>query len=333
MTSAWSGRPRPETRRYRRVLVGATAAKRNDLGRACGVGPRHAEWFSFVHQLRMNGIVPDVTEQEKVHGDLAEAGVVSAMRWAAKSAHARAWGDFDPDTGHNQTVLGVGAHTLLADRMDRAFRCEKYAVDAPEHDQNNVDLLLAGLTPVDQADLPRILDGVTRENVNNSPAWQYADYRWFLQSFEFGMVHDIAWGRKSRTKRQVAAQVGAGNLDQYVLPGTYDEPVDLGLDGVTLRDLIESNATHDTMNLVLAHSVDPHTGTTELFLGRPRLNSEGGPAWFWIIPLMRGGDGFSGAKPNEPLPRPQDTREIADAPVRLRPHAAGEGAATDNRAV
>jgi hypothetical protein len=263
-----------------------------------------------------------VTEDEKVIAEMTEGGIVAALRWAAASAHARAWSDFDPETGHNQTMLGIAAHTLLADRQDRVFRLEKYS--ATDEDQDR-DVLLAGLLPPEQESLPTVT-GVERADLNNSPAWRYEQYRWFPSSFEHGKVHDIAWGRKSPTKQRIAAQTGRENPEQFVLPGTYDEPVGHALDPVTLRELLEADADNSVLNLVLAHSVNPHTGATELLLGRPRLNVGGGKPWIWLRSLQAGDGGMgSGVRPEAPEPTgPEHRAEVPDAPVRLRPRVAGQ---------
>jgi hypothetical protein len=218
-----------------------------------------------------------VTEDEKVIAEMTEGGVVAALRWAAVSAYTRAWADFDPETGHSQTVLGITAHTLLADRQDRVFRLERYAATD--------DGLLAGLLPSEQESLPSV-DGVARADLNGSPAWQFGEYRWFVSSFEHGRINDIAWSRKSRTKRRIAAETGGDIPDQFVLPGTYDEPAGYALDLLTVRDLLEAAGRQPVMSVVLTHSIDPRTGEIELFLGRPRLNLGGGTPWMWLRPLL-----------------------------------------------
>jgi hypothetical protein len=217
-----------------------------------------------------------VTEDEKVITGMTEGGVLAALRWAAVSAYTRAWADFDPETGHSQTVLGITAHTLLADRLDRVFRLEKYA---------DGDGLLAGLLRSEQESLPHVA-GVQRADLNGSPAWQFGEYRWFVSSFEHGRVQDIAWGRKSRTKRRIAAETGvADSPDQFVLPGTF-EPTGVALDLVTVRDLLEASGRNSVVSIVLTHSIDPDTGSIELFLGRPRLNLGGGSPWMWLRSLL-----------------------------------------------
>jgi hypothetical protein len=223
-----------------------------------------------------------VAEEEKVIAEMTEGGVLAALRWAAVSAYTRAWADFDPETGHSQTVLGITAHTLLADRQDRVFRLDKYT---PADDGRDRDVVLAGLLPSEQESLPDVA-GVTRADLNGSPAWQFGEYRWFVSSFEHGRIHDIAWGRKSPTKRRIAAQTGTDSPDQFVLPGTYDEPAGYALDLMTVSDLLEASSRHSVVSIVLTHSIDPRTGAIELFLGRPRLNLGGGTPWVWLHPLL-----------------------------------------------
>ncbi|MEV4533314.1 hypothetical protein AB0J82_05725 [Asanoa sp. NPDC049518] len=257
-----------------------------------------------------------MTEDEKVIAEMTDAGIVAALAWAASSAHSRAWSDFDPETGHNQTVLGVAAHTLLADRQDRVFRVAKYSAADDGQDQ---DLLLAGLLPAERSSLPAV-SGVERADLHHSPAWQYLGFRWFLSSFEHGRVHDIAWSRKSPTKRKIAAQTDGDSLDQFVLPGTYDSPIGLELHQLTLGELLQADTRSSVLDLVLAHSVDPHTGATELFLGRPRLNVGGGRPWVWLRSLVDDDSAGSVVRPD--ATGPERSVEMPEAPVRLRPHLA-----------
>ncbi|MFI7592812.1 hypothetical protein [Micromonospora sp. NPDC049359] len=262
-----------------------------------------------------------MTEDEKVISEMTDGGIVGALRWAVASAHARAWADFDQETGHNQTVLGIAAHTLLADRLDRVFRLEKYLASEDARDQ---DVLLAGLSSPEQKSMPAVT-GVERADLNNSPAWRYGHRRWFLSSFEYGKVHDIAWGRKSPTKRKIAVQAGSDSPEQFVLPGTYDVPVGENLTPVTLRELLAANE-RNLSDLVLAHSLDPYSGATELFLGRPRLNIGGGKPWVWLRSLLSGeGSAGSGTRVDAPERiEPTRSADVPDATVRLRPRIAGQ---------
>jgi hypothetical protein len=224
-----------------------------------------------------------VAEEEKVIAEMTDGGVLAALRWAAVSAYTRAWADYDPETGHSQTVLGITAHTLLADRQDRVFRLDKYADD-------DSDVLLAGLLRSEQESLPNV-EGVARADLNGSPAWQFGEYRWFVSSFDHGRVNDISWGRKSATKRRIAAQTSDESPDQFVLPGTYGGPPGHTLDLLTVRDLLAAGGRQSVVSVVLTHSIDPHTGAIELFLGRPRLNRGGGYPWVWLHPLLPGPGG------------------------------------------
>src|SRR4051794_23150653 len=114
-----------------------------------------------------------MVEREQVLQDLGEAGVLDVMKWAAKWANDTAWSDYDPDKGHNRTVLGVLAHSILMDRLDRATRCKKYAVDSPDDDADNLDVLFAKLLPVERESMPIAPDGVARADYRGSPAWRF----------------------------------------------------------------------------------------------------------------------------------------------------------------
>ncbi|MER6589663.1 hypothetical protein [Micromonospora chalcea] len=265
-----------------------------------------------------------MTEEENVVSALTESGIIPTLLWAAESAHARAWADFDSETGHDQAVLGYTAHKLLVDRQDRVFRQGRYLLtdgeDSPSGDTGQ-DVLLAGLAPTEQDGLPH-REGVERADVNGSPAWRFGRYRWFPTAFDFGKVNDLSWTRKSPTKQRIAAQFRSVNPDQILLPHTYDQPVGQALDEMTVGELLAATA-EVMIDLILAHSVDPHTGATELYLGRAQLNTGGGPAWQWLHPLHRS-DGGDGARTTVPQQTPS-TRgvDVPDAPVRLRPRIAG----------
>jgi hypothetical protein len=263
----------------------------------------------------------DVAEQERTLNEFREAGIIRALEWATKSAHDRAFLDFDPDTGHDQTVLGIMAHKLLGDRQDRVFRCGKFAlpeeVDA-DQEESAADLLLNGLSPRDEKEMPRDLAGVAvRADVNGSPGWRYGHYHWFTTSYVYGEIDGILWGQKSPTKQGIAASMGDNSSDQLVLPHGPQ------LVAETYQTIAEAlaEANQGDMRLMLAHAVDPVMGLTELYLGQARLNLGGGPAWIWRERLI-GGDDPLGQRVHGPAPQPQDPDSVADAPVRLRPRVA-----------
>lgn len=270
-------------------------------------------------------------EQEQVLNEFGVAGVTAALLWATRSAHARASHDFDPETGHNQTVLGTTAHTLLTDRLDRVFRCESYMAASLVHDLDNLDLLIAGLTQADVLGMPKVTHGaVVRANLNGSPGWRLGDYQWFLSAYSYGQVDHIPWNRKSPTKQRVAAQMGRLHPGQLMIAGSFDEPVDF-VQIATIEELLAADPDQPTTRLVLAHSVEPSTGLSEVYLGRPRRNVGGGPSWVWRVPLIGDDDEGDalGGRPYGPAPRPRDRDDVADAPVRLRPRSDDEATGRD----
>ncbi|WP_091251026.1 hypothetical protein [Micromonospora matsumotoense] len=265
-----------------------------------------------------------MTEEESVISALAKGGIIPVLLWAAGSAHARAWADFDPETGHDQAVLGYTAHKLLVDRQDRVFRQGRYVLTDGEDSgigDTGQDVLRAGLAATEQDGLPHC-EGVERADVSGSPAWKFGRYRWFPTAFDFGKVNELSWTRKSPTKQRIAGQLKSANPDQILLPYTYDQPVGQSLNEMTVGELMAANIAA-MVDLILAHSVDPHSGATELHLGRARLNTGGGSPWHWLRPLHRpdSGDGIRTTVPQQTPP----TRgvEVPDAPVRLRPRIAG----------
>ena len=84
------------------------------------------------------------------------------------------------------------------------------------------------------------------------------------------------------------------------------------------------------VTLVLAHSASEEPLEMELFLGRPRLNADGGPAWHWVRPLT---DETLGADPRRTPVQPALplwSDDEADVPMRLhRRRASGNDTGAD----
>ncbi|MFC6880294.1 MULTISPECIES: hypothetical protein [Actinomadura] len=141
---------------------------------------------------------------------------------------------------------------------------------------------------------------VSRDDLNGSPGWRYGPFRVLLKRHEFGAVREIRWDRDSPTKQFVARQ------------GFADDP-QLSLDlGIDVGD------TPGLVTLVLAHSASEEPLEMELFLGRPRLNADGGSPWHWVRPLN---DETLGRDPRRKLVErtlPLWTDDEADVPMRLR---------------
>ncbi|WP_030170083.1 hypothetical protein [Spirillospora albida] len=148
---------------------------------------------------------------------------------------------------------------------------------------------------------------VFRDDLNQSPGWRFGPYRVLLKRHPFGNVRGIRWDRDSPTKQAVARQ-------------GYADGRQLALDlGLTPRD------TPDVVTLVLAHSASDEPLEMELFLGQPRMNDDGGPAWRWLRPL----DDTLGGDPRRKLvarPLPLWGDDEADVPMRLRDETSTETA-------
>ncbi|MFJ1787319.1 hypothetical protein ACIOML_23815 [Streptomyces anulatus] len=254
-------------------------------------------------------------EQDALDG-LREAGVLAGIGWAAKSAYARAMQDYDPEAGHGPGVVGYTAHDLLKNRQDRVFSCGRYTVSSPTEATAGMDVVEHGLLPGEYETMPRLTPGlVTRSNLNGSPGWRFANLRWLQASFTFGGVDEIPWPRKSPTKRSVASQP-----DPDPEPTLFD--LDPGFDELA-SELSDGEADLEGLiTLVLAHSVQRDLNVRELFLGRSRLNSGGGRAWYWKRDLLSYTPENLDRKPRPALPAPRQRADaVADATVRLRRHS------------
>ena len=257
-------------------------------------------------------------ERERVIADLTDAGVLAAIRWAHRSSHEQLWRDFDPDSGLDQQWVGLTAHKYLINRQDRVFQCKGYAVPPGDGDVGR-DVLARGMHEDDFRRMPRLRPGlVERCDLNLSPGWRFGDWRWLMASSEYGRVDDIVWSHRSETKDRVARQP---NLDD-----------EIGL--FLLRELLppaESLTEEQRLlrnTLVLAHTMDPDTGDTELYLGRARSNDDHGPAWAWKVDLLAlpetaRGDDFVSTSDTLPAVDTGGT----DAAVRMRRSARAIGEA------
>ena len=215
-------------------------------------------------------------ERERVIDDLADAGVLAAIRWAHRSAHGQLWQDFNPEGGLDQQWVGLTAHKYLVNRQDRVFQCQAYAVP-PDADGVGRDVLAAGMRDEDFRSMPLLRPGVVeRSDLNGSPGWRFGDWRWLMVSCEYGRVDEIVWSHRSETKDRVARQpymddeIGLFKLIELLPPAES-----LTEDQRLLRN-----------TLVLAHAMDPDNGETELYLGRARSNDDKGPAWSWKVDLL-----------------------------------------------
>lgn len=252
----------------------------------------------------------DMSEQEDVVGELADLGVLAAVRWAFQAACARTLHDFDEADGHDAAWFGTTRHTLLRDRLDRVFHCRRYAAQEGR-EGDNLDLVFERLTQ-DEVDALPALDPmlVARADLQGSPGWSTGAYRFLLASTLYGEVETLPWPRKSETKQMVAAQHGPE--DQ---PSLFDELADDEIG--SLRALqVTAEAEFDRKTFVVAHSLDQISGDRELVIGRPFLNLGGGSAWRWRENLLRDLP-FGSSRVSAPL-LPSSPDVEPDATVRLR---------------
>ena len=291
-------------------------------------------------------------EHAEVIGALRQAGVLVAIRWAYESAVRRSLETYSPQDGHDTPWLGNTRYVLFRDRLDRVLRCDRYAVpdrDGPDRDGahrdgagcdgsdfdggTDLDVLFAELSEQDLVTLPRVEPGtVVRHDLHGSPGWACQAGRFLIASGDFGFVRTLPWAYKSRTKRIVAMQKPPVADFEDVL---FDLDELLGADlldipGSPARGAVDPRQIPDLPTFVVAHSLEPWSGQTELIFGRPRMNAAGGPAWYWFedlgaidLPATRQVPLAPSPVPHNTVPHntvPHDTvpQPVPDVPVRLR---------------
>jgi hypothetical protein len=279
-------------------------------------------------------------EHAEVIGALRQAGVLVAIRWAYESAVRRALETYSPQDGHDMPWLGNTRYVLFRDRLDRVLRCDRYAVadcDGGDCDGGmDLDVLSAELSEQDLVTLPRVEPGtVVRHDLHGSPGWACRAGRFLIASGDFGFVRTLPWAYKSRTKRIVAMQKPPVADFEDVL---FDLGELLGADLLGTQNPLGRGAADprqipDLPTFVVAHSLEPWSGQTELIFGRPRMNAAGGPAWYWFedlgtidLPATRQVSLAPSAPsavphnavPHNAVPHNAVPQPVPDAPVRLR---------------
>lgn len=279
-------------------MVRSTTCTRHDGLVLCA---DYWEWCTFLN----------VSEQEDVIAELGSAGVLAGVRWAHGSATTRSLETYSEADGHDAAWLGNTRFTLFRDRLDRVFACERYAVHAG-NDDADLDLLYDQLSELDIETMPRLDAGqVRRANLNGSPGWAYGATRFLLASGVFGKLDQIPWPQKSPTKQRVARQ----RSPEPPQPSLFD---DFELEEIGgLEAALAAVQDLDLTTHVVAHSLDPLSRLSELILGRPRLNTGGGQAWYWRQNLMKTPPADGGRRIDD-APMPTGPNTVPDAPVRLR---------------
>ena len=257
-----------------------------------------------------------MSEQQDVIAELGDVGVLAGVRWAYLSATTRSLETYSEGDGHDAAWLGNTRFTLLRDRLDRVFACERYAVRSGDDDAD-LDLLYDQLSERDIDTMPRLDAGlVRRSNLNGSPGWAYGAIRFLLASGAFGKLDQLPWPQKSPTKRRVARQ----RNPEPAQPSLFE---DFALEEIGgLEAALAATQDLDLATYVVAHSLDPLSQKAELVFGRARLNSGGGQAWHWRQDLL-GTPPIDGGRRTDDAPMPAGPNTVPDAPVRLR-HPAEE---------
>jgi len=260
-----------------------------------------------------------VTEQAKVLGMLRGSGVLDGIAWAHRSAYQQVRQDYNPAGGHKQSWIGYNAYIYLLDRLDRVFQCGDFAA-LPGEESVGRDVLADGIAGRDFQSIPLLPAGtVVRHDLNGSPGWVVDGWRWLLASYKFGQVRKIRWPEKSDTKQTVARQPHSED-DGGLFPVT-------AIPGLPSLEGLPDDERDLRKTLVLAHAMDPVTVDFELFFGRIRWNSDRGDAWVWRENLLDlpPGPQQSGARPRPVDPILPPSGDAADADVRVRRSARGDG--------
>lgn len=237
--------------------------------------------------------------------ELRAAGFLHAAREAHTAATLAVFDALSRSAGFKDRSYGYTAFDVLESHLDRVFQVSP-AVDAAAPGtaaDTSPGAGGSGIGPHPAARRGGLIGGdVVRDDLNGSPGWRFGRYRIVLKRHEFGAVRAIRWDRDSPTKQAVARQA---------YPDSGDGQLALDIDaGPALPP-------PEVVTLVLAHSASEHPLEMELFLGRPRMNADGGPAWHWIRQLA---DETLGVDPRrwqaqEELPLSAD--DEADVPMRL----------------
>lgn len=253
-----------------------------------------------------------VIEEQKVVSAFRDGGVSPALTWAHRSAAHTILDTITPALGfHTDATRSLAQRELLIDRTDRVAQCRNYAPDPllPEAGQ---DLLSQELHPAEPLTDDILLPPgtVVRNNIKGSQGWRFGEWQWLCATFKYDQVNKIRW--ESELRQQVAAQECPDYPTLFRLP-TEEQFEALGID--------LSNT------LILAQALDVTTNQSQLFLGRPRLSGRSGSPWYWLYDLLGATpDGGRVGLPRAPLvPMPIAPREVADAPMRLRPAPGSPG--------
>jgi hypothetical protein len=238
-----------------------------------------------------------MSEQDAALAALHRGGVVDAIRWAWSAAARWTTQDYRPPTGHDQVWLGLTAHKLFCNRLDKVFHCGDYTV-APDEELVGRDVLGDGLLSGELDTMPSLRPGlVLRADDQGSPGWRFDRWRWLITSFTFEGIDKISWQSKTPTKQRAAGRRPAA--DQFSLFSLSEDDID---DSV----------------LFVAHAINSDATGSEVWLGRPHTTEGGGRPWTWRqrlepMPLAPGNGKVWPVSGNQAAPQ-----GVSDAEVQLK---------------
>lgn len=266
-------------------------------------------------------MVSGMSERDDVLETFVRARVMEGLRWAFDSACARVREDYSDDAGYDVGWFGYTRFTLLRDRLDRVFSCERYAVPEGVDGRVSLDVVRAELTQSDIDTMPAIQPGaVVRSNLNGSPGWAMGGYRILLHSIPPGKgANDVTWPAARPTKHLVAQQPTTDGDEPTLFDDLAPEHQ------VDLAAIIDQAVPLDLRTLIVAHALSPLIDTQALVLGQPRLNDRGGRPWHWTHDLLQAPPS-GGGRLRPPAPAPSQPDGVPDAPVKLRRRAGESGA-------
>lgn len=248
-------------------------------------------------------------QQNDVIEALRSAGILGAIQWAYTSALDRTLADYSEDAGYDVTLLGMMRHTLFRDRLDRVFSCGRYELAEDADPSSGLDVLFAELTDRDRRTMPTLDPGLVHHApLNGSPGWRFDDLRLMTTSCEYGKIWSLPWSEKSETKQRVARQADWENH-----PSLFDDSEAADFEWLFPR----KGEPLDLDTFVMAHTLEVIGRDSELVVGSPLMNIDGGKAWRWIEELGH-------TPPSTDRPRfgqsagPMPTETVRDANVRLK---------------
>ncbi|MEV4991617.1 hypothetical protein [Pseudarthrobacter sp. LMD1-1-1.1] len=264
-----------------------------------------------------------MTVEDDALTSLRDSGLLNLLNWAAPAAFAATDQIYDEDAGHDQGVIGYLNYKHLTDLMDRATGNGRFEL-GEDVEGTGSDVLARGIAPEAFRSMPSLTSkAIARNNYRQSPGWAADGYRVLLQSYVFGRVDDIKWGKRSDAKRRVASQAFIGQEALF-------DNADFGLQHIPG---IPDGDGFAGLTLVAAHAFNPVTKQFELYIGQsknPVFPMD--TCWHWRHLLLSGGTPAGGlGLPVSPAPLGDAASiDVDDVVVRMKKPRVSQEAGTSN---